>query len=302
MKALKKFSGVLFVILVISFSAAFAGSLDHEQNFGAKSNGVIPKSIVNIPGAKPVGNQVCFDCHPVAKFGEGTITPYFWKTNVHSNIAGTMKCEYCHGNGSKHVMANSSAFIINPAKMKDKWKAEETCTVCHFVNEPADMHGGTGVTCFDCHVFHAGVANPHYLKIQPERDLCYKCHPSIREEFNLPAHHPVNEGDMSCTSCHLAHFALASDNLVEHGTQETCGMCHPRERGPFVFQHITFGGCLRCHVAHGSAQQYMLTLPQPALCLQCHLASTDQFAFNYPFCTTCHVAIHGSNYQRLMQR
>lgn len=255
---------------------------------------------MKIPGSRPIGNDACFACHPVkGKVSEQFVTEFYWKTDVHSRIPN-LTCETCHGPGRRHERANSPAHIINPAKL-DKWQGQMVCSACHLKHEGADLHGGTGVACLDCHILHT-TNNAKYLKLLPEPETCYQCHPSSRAEFNLPNRHPVNEGIMKCTSCHLSHFTMARDNLLNTRDVETCGACHTEERGPFVYSHITFEGCKQCHLPHGSSQQNLLTVAQPALCMECHLTSTDQVPFNYPHCTICHVAIHGSNKTRLMHR
>lgn len=293
---------ILLLIASLILGVCFAGgrSLNTEENFSSDPNGKVPAEMLNIPGATPIGNDECFACHPLKKPSEKFITMFYWQTDVHAKVTGSAECESCHGPGSKHQEANSRDFIVNPKNL-NKWKAQAVCTACHMTHEAVDLHGSTGVACLDCHVLHT-TDNPKYLVKLPEPNTCYMCHPSTRLEFDLPSHHPVNEGAMKCTACHLAHFANGRNNLVEAREVETCGSCHASQRGPFVYSHITFEGCKQCHLPHGGSQQFMLTNAQPSLCVDCHLQSTDQHPFNYSSCTLCHIAIHGSNKQRLLQR
>ena len=68
------------------------------------------------------------------------------------------------------------------------------------------------------------------------------------------------------------------------------------------------GGCLTCHEQHGSNNPKMLTRPRiDNLCLECHSALAANALGSQPpathnlllprwrNCTTCHVAVHGSN-------
>ena len=82
-------------------------------------------------------------------------------------------------------------------------------------------------------------------------------------------------------------------------------------RGPFVFDHVTGSGgnCLSCHQPHGSNNPNMLLWARvEQLCLSCHSQTGGPKTFGsqppsfhdltqarYRNCTTCHVAVHGSN-------
>ena len=89
-----------------------------------------------------------------------------------------------------------------------------------------------------------------------------------------------------------------------------CLACHANLRGPFAFPHEAkeLGGCIACHEPHGSSNQKMLKRANVfQLCLECHspitgntLGSQPPSFHNinlprYQNCTTCHVAVHGSN-------
>ena len=89
-----------------------------------------------------------------------------------------------------------------------------------------------------------------------------------------------------------------------------CYSCHAEKRGPFVFPHdaLAVGDCQSCHEPHGSPNPHRLKRPQVfQLCIECHspitgttLGSQPPSFHNlsnprYQNCTTCHVAVHGSN-------
>jgi predicted CXXCH cytochrome family protein len=83
-------------------------------------------------------------------------------------------------------------------------------------------------------------------------------------------------------------------------------------RGPFIFEHAPVAeNCLNCHDPHGSNQEFLLNLPVPMLCQQCHTndrhpndlitrQSTrgglvpDERVMERG-CLNCHSNIHGSN-------
>lgn len=143
--------------------------------------------------------------------------------------------------------------------------------------------------------------------------LCYSCHAAVRAQFAQPFHHRVPEGQMKCTDCHSAHGTETRTPLNLPGW-ETCTACHADKHGPFVFEHaaVRVEGCAVCHGAHGSTSRFMLNRRESRfLCLQCHGDShSDQEQVNVPHsrlgfqtrgdCTRCHVAIHGSNFNRAL--
>ena len=43
------------------------------------------------------------------------------------------------------------------------------------------------------------------LPARTKETVCYECHADVRGQFNLPSHHPVPEGRMTCIQCHPPH-------------------------------------------------------------------------------------------------
>ena len=41
-------------------------------------------------------------------------------------------------------------------------------------------------------------------------ETCFQCHLEVRAGFQLPHHHPVLEGKMSCSDCHKPHKGIAT--------------------------------------------------------------------------------------------
>ncbi len=146
---------------------------------------------------------------------------------------------------------------------------------------------------------------------ETQLSLCYSCHAAVRAQFAQAFHHRVPEGLMKCTDCHSPHGTENRTSLNAPGW-ETCTACHADKHGPFVFEHaaVRVEGCPICHGAHGSTSRFMLNRRESRfLCLQCHGdAHSEQGQINVPHsrlgfqtrgdCTRCHVAIHGSNFNK----
>ncbi|MBI3316994.1 MAG: hypothetical protein HYZ85_03190 [Candidatus Omnitrophica bacterium] len=166
--------------------------------------------------------------------------------------------------------------------------------MCH---GPASLHvdkgGGTD-----------NIVNP---KTNPSS--CFTCHTDKKFQFQLPSHHPVLEGKMSCSDCHSAHGADVRpwSATTLSGINEACLHCHKEQKGPFVWEHEAVReGCTTCHQVHGSLHAKMLVARDNMLCLRCHTQ------MNFPiigrqghggrlpqgtcFSAGCHTAVHGSNF------
>ncbi len=179
----------------------------------------------------------------------------------------------------------------------------------------ASTHAMENVTCGDCHGIHDS-------KKKPVRS-CVGCHPEVNAAFQLPNHHPVPEGQMSCNSCHNPHSAgesmLTNNNMR---LNDLCYTCHQTQEGPFIFEHEPVQeSCALCHMPHGSVADNLLTANEPMLCLQCHefhfhaaLRSPEEHevevggrefgnpngehGMNVSFttkCSQCHSQVHGTD-------
>ncbi len=217
----------------------------------------------------------------------------------------------------------------------------EHCLVCHitsahqqFFNEA--VHALRGVSCLDCHAAHlvealvyakakiAQAAQEQFFSVprltvqeawlhdgqllEPEPDLCYKCHSDVEAQYALPFHMPVPEGLMKCTSCHAPHGTLTAFHQLNEPDFQACVKCHIEVGGPFVYEHpaVKIIGCMGCHTPHGSPNHFMLVRRETRfVCLQCHTGFHGQAVVPHGptglsfeeagDCTRCHIAIHGSN-------
>ena len=258
------------------------------------------------------GGDACLACHD--------IEAAFKKNPHYKNWSDTAKpwsergCETCHGAGQTHIDGGGDVEKIFNFKKASPQKINDTCLDCHLKQEErsnflGSEHGLNSVACTECHSVHAPKVEAALLKGRTPA-LCYDCHGEVRAEFNKPFHHKVNEGMMSCTTCHNQHggFNLRQTRDTP-GPALVCFQCHADKQGPFVFEHapVKLEGCQLCHQPHGSVNPRLLKRSQMnSLCLECH-TNTARIAIpgvpsfhsqtnpRYANCTTCHVNIHGSN-------
>lgn len=241
----------------------------------------------------------CVECHEV----EAETRAY------HAN------CASCHVNAQTHAKAE------RPRTVKVSMPETTQCQSCHVkdakrMNFAFAEHDRAGVQCRDCHGNHTPKvaslpANLH--KAGKTVAVCATCHQDVLARLNMPSHHPVREGALSCVSCHDPH-AGRQTTLINK--TELCQSCHQRVRGPHAFEHApVVEDCGSCHVPHGSPNRRLLEVAQPMLCLQCHSLPNvrhGQTASNNPAvtaitserisgaalrnCTACHAQIHGSSH------
>ena len=297
------------------------GSKDKPADGGGS---VLPSNPVGY-----AGNTECKTCHPTI-WSDFYKNPHFKSMASGKATPELTGCEGCHGPAKAHIAAGGGRNTIEHAfTVMKPAEIVATCLKCHAkdynrANIRHSEHTDHDVACTACHSNHHPVSNKNLLaKSQP--DVCYECHADVQSQFDLPSKHRVNEGFMQCSDCHNPHggfttsfgMGQASKMLnVSHGNDQPCLKCHVEKRGPFVFEHETgeTEGCIGCHKPHGSTNAKLLTRPAVAqLCLECHTGNGDfggrsnrgvtyqdhathsMIDPHYQRCTSCHVAIHGSN-------
>ena len=127
-------------------------------------------------------------------------------------------------------------------------------------------------------------------------ELCFKCHPELKQKFSQAAvHTPVKLG--LCESCHNPHTAKFPKLLVRNGA-DLCYGCHTKQKAEFakgsVHRPIKDGKCTACHDPHAGPQKFQLAKSGGELCLSCH-DSLKQKSKKFPHppfetgnCLLCH--------------
>jgi len=269
--------------------------------------------------AEEVAAPSCSDCHDQGK--TFLTNPHARGAAVDGGVPNDV-CSTCHGDGAEHMEAGGDkSKIVVP---RGQAGAEETCMLCHDkANDRMTRRGmhanSEAVNCLTCHSVHSGDARSPHLVSKPQLALCGSCHTQAASMRNKPYAHRLDRGGMTCSTCHEPHgrpakgersLALTGHLRTTSDGQAPCLSCHTEKRGPFVFAHggAEAGDCTTCHESHGSSNPKQLrraTVKQ--VCMECHsptgpapLGSQPPSFHNlslprYQNCTTCHVAVHGSN-------
>ncbi len=155
-------------------------------------------------------------------------------------------------------------------------------TATHFrLKAPGDNAKNIG--CESCHgpgSLHVASGGAPKTIVNPGKspETCFQCHLDKEAQFNLPSHHPVIEGKISCSDCHDPHKGSVVEGT---GTElmsqnEVCTRCHIAQAGPFVFEHEAMReGCVTCHNPHGSVNARLLIARNQTLCLRMPFPATN---------------------------
>lgn len=209
-----------------------------------------------------------------------------------ATYVGTKSCAECHEEIVRDFKSASHARVA----IDVKHAADTGCEGCH---GPGSLHAETGDVKL--------IVNP-----TKSPEACYQCHLDMRGRFNLPHHHPVELGRVTCTDCHDPHEgpAIKSGGTALASLNDDCLRCHQNQRGPYVFEHEAMReGCTACHQPHGSVNAKMLTERNASLCLKCHfqqptgtgglmIGGIDHSGFprrGTCWSAGCHEAVHGSH-------
>jgi DmsE family decaheme c-type cytochrome len=260
----------------------------------------------------PRVSEVCLDCHD-GYDASLALTPHQLNSDALDGPEAIVTCADCHAGDARHYEEDAEEFPrTNPAKV-GVVAAMTICSTCHMNSHQQTMvegnvHSDNDISCLNCHSVHASTHDKLLKEAEPS--LCLDCHSGVENEFYQPFRHPVNDGIVRCTECHMSLDETRTE-LSMNGTG-MCTQCHGEFQGPFPFEHqagvdysTEEGGCLACHSPHGSIQPRMLKQPyEPPhfqLCTQCHsvppghnLNPRHGSMWSGLPCTDCHTDIHGS--------
>lgn len=306
--------------LLLTLVAVFAVPAISAQDAKDQSAAAAKSNTAPATSAQYVGSETCKGCHEEVEKGLHA-NPHFalLESDKKPANAAWHGCESCHGPGSAHVEGGGDKTKILNFKDLSPEKASAQCLTCHQtsheqVNFKRSPHLANGVGCNSCHSVHTPKEKKALLSA-PSPTLCYQCHTETKAEFSRPFRHRVNEGLLQCNDCHNPHGGFLGKQLRSTAAQDqVCMKCHTEKKGPFVYEHLPVKteGCASCHTPHGSTNARLLKVSNiNQLCLQCHTLSTSNIpsqppagpahnqAQKYQACTSCHTAIHGSNFSEV---
>jgi len=246
---------------------------------------------------KDKDTETCGACH------EDVVKGFVKKSHT---AIGDASCTSCHAGSEQHLKDGGGPNIFAFRSTDDASAKAKACLKCHssaagqFMTGP---HGRAALDCTSCHTMHHAGPAQHMLRGE-EAKTCGACHQDVMAKFAGTERHRLQEGVLTCSTCHDPHGASSREKLGGF-KQEACLKCHTDKGGPFLFEHgaSRVEGCTVCHDVHGSPNRHMLVSQSvPDLCFGCHVftpqwhGKMDAKATN---CVNCHVTIHGSNASRI---
>jgi DmsE family decaheme c-type cytochrome len=245
------------------------------------------------PSIQETNVETCAECH------EDIAKAFLSKPHRAAN-----SCTACHGDAEKHLEEGGAIFAFK-AEDRPNEKSKQ-CLACHTQSNSrfmASPHGKASLDCTTCHVIHSETTKPALLKTS-STESCTTCHQDVSAQFELNERHRLQEGILSCSSCHNPHEPGTRERLAGFKHQ-SCLKCHTDKGGPYLYEHgaSRIEGCTACHEVHGTPNRHMLTHQSTSdLCFSCHTTAVSwhaRFDSRTTNCTVCHSTIHGSNLSKI---
>jgi len=304
-------TGALALLMILGRSPSAAAADDPPP---PQATTTAAATTTDAPAAEAAATAACSDCHEQAK---AFLTNPHARGGVTNGVVSNDVCATCHGDGAEHIESGGDKTKITVPR--GRTGSDETCLLCHEQTK-GGMHASSNqVNCLTCHSIHKSDPRAPHLVAKPQLALCGTCHTQSASFRNKPYAHRLDRGGMACSSCHDPHgrrakgersLSLPDPLCLTRAVVSFSLSGHTEKRGPFVFSHggLEVGECTTCHESHGSSNPKQLkraTVKQ--LCIECHsptatatLGSQPPSFHNfslprYQNCTTCHVAVHGSN-------
>ena len=214
-----------------------------------------------------VGSDTCVACH-------SEVADDLQKTPHGKSAFGRLSshgCETCHGPGSAHAEDPDNPDLRPRIDKLPAKKQASLCQACHDGGAQSFWHGGVhqsrGLSCQSCHSVHSFKSEKAQLKQATTTEACLSCHKTVRAELWKSSHHPIREGEISCTDCHNPHGTTTAKLIKAASVNDQCLTCHTEKRGPFLWEHAPVReSCLNCHTPHGSNHQKLQKTSVPFIC------------------------------------
>ncbi|HCJ66407.1 MAG TPA: hypothetical protein DHV62_03545, partial [Elusimicrobia bacterium] len=299
-------------------------------------------------------NNICYECHLPETFKEHPVPkhPVYFdestqkkKLTLQGDPSGRafncLSCHSAHASDNQKMFNDTGKDCTNCHKVEEKkitqahagiFVSRDKCFNCHNLRKPASAHPDfANKNCFACH--SAKTKEGKIELVKTGKELCYLCHPAIKESLDKKYPHGIVK-DGECNTCHEVHSSLERSLL--NATGNDCGTCHD----PTDLKKPHFGiiakkeSCTKCHNPHGSdKEKLLLTKGHPfiydktcdpchqsssaegkvllvaegeKLCLMCHGDIEEVLKKKFVHrvakeCTSCHLA-HLSNFSKLLPK
>lgn len=213
------------------------------------------------------------------------------------------------------------------ASANSNYVGADVCVACHesvvkgFADNPhqkmALMHGGSGITCENCHgpgKAHAesgGTTKEFDFTKASANDIdakCLGCHAGTHPNFLRSPH---AKAGVTCLSCHSVHESKTPQYLLTASQPTLCYQCHGDVKAALnmPFHHPVNEGvvkCSDCHDVHGTFGNNNLrsTVDQNRICTKCHADTRGPYVYEHAAvkaegCLGCH-SPHGSQNARML--
>jgi DmsE family decaheme c-type cytochrome len=266
------------------------------------------------------GAKTCLKCHD-----EKPVTDIFQTAHAVRGDTRTPfayhDCETCHGPSPEHMVKPAAGEARVPVEVNfapgsstPVSEQNTVCLNCHSGGERmhwrGSHHESAELACTSCHRIHA--QDDKVRSRQGQATVCFTCHKAQRASAMQRSHHPLLEGQVTCSDCHASHGTFGTADLVGATVNDTCYQCHTEKRGPFLWEHPPVReDCTLCHSPHGSPEASLLKARAPWLCQECHSTEFHPSALysgsGVPpngmdahlllrSCLNCHPKVHGSNH------
>ncbi len=216
-------------------------------------------------------SKACVECHDQDDLPD-------MRRSAHAFTADprTPSCLSCHGDSEAHLKKsqNKPDVVYRKGAATPITQRNAACLSCHERDAKrmlwsGSAHESADLACTSCHQIHTN--HDKVLAKATQLDVCETCHKAQRTQLEKPSHHPVPEGQMTCSDCHNAHGSAGPKLVKRDSINDTCYTCHADKRGPFVHEHEPVTeDCSTCHNSHGSSVPSLLKARAPILCQECH--------------------------------
>ena len=314
-----------------------------EADAGNASTGV-----VDVTGAY-TGRDARTWTLTITASGDVGAATFSWTASDGSSGADTTAASVALSDGVSATFADGSAspsFVAGDAwtlYARPDIAAPDTGTTAGAALAAAMVDGK--VVCSTCHDQHSQAASPadpaapayggtgtgegrHFQRVDNDADqMCLSCHAPRDVASAADGSHPVGVpipasadyttptgldllgGNVSCSTCHVVHFASASDgNLLAEGTATLCAECHALgaagashldgsagatwpggQYGSDYPARTDTGGCPNCHAPHGWPDDDAVA-DYPGLLVEQYDQADDGTdpADDEDLCRTCH--------------